>query len=415
MGRNAEGEPDISESTDNDDRYPIVLVESPESDLWTLRQRLSTQPDMDLVAYAVSSEGALLAGGQLGPRRRSPVVIVDLALSGPHDAYSFLSQMRRRFPAFTILAVGTGSDGDERRRALAAGADAFLDPNDSEEIIGIVRGLADRAAGETAAEPPSPVVAPERSGPGGFVISVFSTKGGSGKSFLAANLAVALASRMGQPVSLTHLDVGLADVLSYFGLEAQHSLEELISVGGLTDREAIIDAGIEVAPGVRGYAANSDPRAVFDARSAANLVEALRSAFAYTVVDHPQRYADRSLEVLERSDSVCLIAGLDLLEVRHLSLALTTLMSLGVSAQQVRVVMNRADSKVGIRMPEVERALHMPADGAIPSSRLVPLSLNTGRPICIANPTSRVAESIFGLADRLLQMHPTTGRVATQA
>jgi pilus assembly protein CpaE len=97
---------------------------------------------------------------------------------------------------------------------------------------------------------------------------------------------------------------------------------------------------------------------------------------------------------------VCLVTGLDVVGVKHLSKALDTLLTIGLPRDRFRVVLNRADSKVGLDASDVERVMKIQVDAMIPSSRLVPMSLNKGRPVVLDEPGSEVAASIRHLAER---------------
>jgi pilus assembly protein CpaE len=86
--------------------------------------------------------------------------------------------------------------------------------------------------------------------------------------------------------------------------------------------------------------------------------------------------------------------------VKHLSKALDTLLTIGLPRERFRVVLNRADSKVGLDAADVERVMKIRVDAMIPSSRLVPTSLNKGRPVVLDDPNSEVSQSVTQLAIR---------------
>jgi len=100
------------------------------------------------------------------------------------------------------------------------------------------------------------------------------------------------------------------------------------------------------------------------------------------------------------SDMICLVTSLDVVGVKHLSKALDTLLTIGLPRERFRVVLNRADSKVGLDASDVERVMKIRVDAMIPSSRLVPTSLNKGRPVVLEEPSSEVAQAINSLASR---------------
>jgi len=126
----------------------------------------------------------------------------------------------------------------------------------------------------------------------------------------------------------------------------------------------------------------------------------LRNNFSYVVVDASADYTDLALACFDLSDAICLVTGLDVVGVKHLSKALETLLTIGLPRDRFRIVLNRADSKVGLDAGDVERVMKIQVDTMIPSSRLVPMSLNKGRPVVLEEPDSEVSMSIRRLAQR---------------
>jgi pilus assembly protein CpaE len=94
--------------------------------------------------------------------------------------------------------------------------------------------------------------------------------------------------------------------------------------------------------------------------------------------------------------------------IKNLRLTLQTMELLHFPKGRIRVVVNRADSKVGLRLHDVEKLLSSPVDTTIPSSRSVPLSVNKGSPIMLEEPKGPVAESIRRVAAQLTE--PQIGR-----
>jgi pilus assembly protein CpaE len=156
-----------------------------------------------------------------------------------------------------------------------------------------------------------------------------------------------------------------------------------------------------VAPHTWSFGAPPDPAAEAPAGEAiGKFLRAIRSEFDYVVVDASVDYSDSALVCFDLSDMICLVTGLDVVGVKHLSKALDTLLTIGLPRERFRVVLNRADSKVGLDASDVERVMKIQVDAMIPSSRLVPTSLNKGRPVVLDEPGSEVAQSITHLAVR---------------
>jgi pilus assembly protein CpaE len=235
----------------------------------------------------------------------------------------------------------------------------------------------------------------------GHIISVFSSKGGSGKTFLTTNLAVAIAQVTGEDVAVVDLDVDMGDVFTYFGREPSASITDLMALGEGGTSDEIRSVGVEVASHTWSFGAPPDPAAEAPAGEAVGkFLRSIRSEFDYVVVDASVDYSDSALVCFDLSDMICLVTGLDVVGVKHLSKALDTLLTIGLPRERFRVVLNRADSKVGLDAADVERVMKIQVDAMIPSSRLVPTSLNKGRPVVLDEPTSEVSQSITSLAVR---------------
>ena len=240
-------------------------------------------------------------------------------------------------------------------------------------------------------------------GPTGVVVAVFSTKGGTGKTFLACNLAAALAERSGSQVGLLDLDHDLGDVFAYFDAEPSRTLQELLTLDDDADAEAVAQLGTPLGKGITGFGSRPDPRAEpIPGAAIARMVSKLKDAFAFSVVDATSEYSDHVLAALDLSDAICLVTGLDAIGVRHMSIAIQTLQNLGVGRERLHFVVNRADSKVDLTIQDIERLLEIHVDSRIPSSPLVPRSINQGRLLWFDKRRSDVAKGVEALADRLM-------------
>jgi pilus assembly protein CpaE len=238
----------------------------------------------------------------------------------------------------------------------------------------------------------------------GTVVSIFSSKGGTGKTFLVANLAAALAERSGQDTAIVDLELEMGDVFSYFGEDSRQTVQDMLAVGHMTNPDEIKAAGKRLGDHLWAYGVAAEPGTHgVPGEAIGKMLRAVRGTFGYTVVDSSANYSDHALASFDVADAVYLITGLDIVGVRHLSMALQTMLTLGLPRERFRIVLNRSDSKVGLEAGEVEKVLKVEVDARIPSSRLVPLSLNLGRPVYLAEPKSPVAKAIGSLADRIIE------------
>jgi len=139
------------------------------------------------------------------------------------------------------------------------------------------------------------------------------------------------------------------------------------------------------------------------------IIDLLREFCGYVVVDTPAHFNDVILSVLEGSDDIVLVAGMDIPNIKNVKIGLQTLRLLGIPMSKLKLVLNRANSKVKLDIGEVERTLQMKADALIPSDIVVPRSVNKGIPFVLDEPKSSVTKSMEQLAELFLPV-AATGR-----
>jgi pilus assembly protein CpaE len=125
----------------------------------------------------------------------------------------------------------------------------------------------------------------------------------------------------------------------------------------------------------------------------------LKQIYPYVVIDSPPSFTDHMLAALDQTDHCALITSMDVPAIKNLKLSLQTLDLLRFGRERTRLVLNRADSKVGLTISEVEKTLATRVDVAIPSSAKVPLSINRGAPLSLEDPKSPVVLALSRLVD----------------
>ena len=371
----------------------VIAVGTPQTFRSTLARALEVEPDDIGWVQSVTAAEEILVGAD------EPVNVLVLApeVKDP-DALGLAEFIGRTAPMTAIVMVRDKSWNGLLPAAMRAGIRDVVDLTQGSEELrdaverAIIWAENLRAVRGTLAERPT-----RR----GMVISVFSSKGGTGKTFLTTNLASALSEVTGQDTAVVDLDVDMGDVFSYFGLEPTRQVMELIGLGEGADREQVFASSTRVDDQLWAFGAVPDPAMQPPAGEAVGkYLRTLRNNFDFVIVDASADYTDLALACFDLSDAICLVTGLDVVGVKHLSKALETLLTIGLPRERFRIVLNRADSKVGLDAGDVERVMQIEVDTMIPSSRLVPMSLNKGRPVVLEEPDSQVSQSIRQLAER---------------
>jgi len=371
----------------------VIAVGTPQSFRMQLARALEVDPeDVGWVQSATAAEELLVESD--GP---VDVLVLSNEVKEP-DALGLAEFVGRAAPGTAIVMVRDHTWNGLLPAAMRAGIRDVVDlTQGSEELRDAVERAISWATNLRTARSLEELKPSQR----GTIISVFSSKGGTGKTFLTVNLAAAIADLTKRDTAVVDLDVDMGDVFTYFGREPTRQIEDLIALGEGADPEHIRGAAVQLADHLWGFGATPDPAAQVPAGElVGKYLRALRGEFAYVVVDASADYTDLALACFDLSDSICLVTALDVVGVKHLSKALETLLTIGLPRERFRVVLNRADSKVGLDAGDVERVMKIQVDAMIPSSRLVPTSLNKGRPVVLDEPDSPVSQSIRALAAR---------------
>lgn len=316
------------------------------------------------------------------------------------SALSLSESMRVTRPSLAVILVRRRVDTSVLTDALRAGVFEVVDERDLAGLNSAVRRARELArqlretvgGGGSIAEPQSR----------GQLVTVFSAKGGCGKTTLATNLAAALADRGRREVCLVDLDLAFGDVAIALQLFPAHTIADAVPLADSLDASAVASLLTPHSPGLTTLVAPIEPGTAesIPASLVSTILDLLKQQFDFVIVDTPPAFDDHVLAAFDQSDMVALLATLDIPALKNLKLTLETLDLLNYPRERWRLVLNRADSKVGLALNEVEKTLKAPIAAQIPSSRDVPASINRGVPIVLDDPKHPVTLAIKSFAER---------------
>ena len=367
----------------------MIVIVDPSAEL---RARLADALPEDEVVEVESLDQAKAILQQSSGRGRIAVLGPGLDLV---EVLAFAEKVERERDGTATLLVAKQLESDLLREAMRSGVDDVLTISASAEEW--AEAVA-RTRARIATEHDLGVGSSE--GPArGRVVSVFSTKGGCGKSLVASNLAVLAADRLQQRTALVDLDLQSGDLAIMFQVMPALSIYDAALDADRLDQEALEGYFTGHRSGVSLLAAPLEPSLAeqVEPDGVKAILELLPTMFPLTIVDGPPLFTDQMLLALDVSDQIVLVGSMDVPSIKNLKLAISTITQLGHPREQLKIVLNRADSKVGLRTNEVEKSLGVEIDVQIPSSRDVPLSINQGTPLAMSRPRSPVVQAIAEL------------------
>jgi len=384
------------------DTIRVVVVDDILETREHLAKLLSFETDIDVVGVAASGQEAIEIASRLGP----DVVLMDINMPGM-DGIATTEELGRTVPTAAVVMMSVQGEADYLRRSMLAGAREFLvKPFSADELCGAIRGVYSREREKlgrmVVAQPQqtSAVSLPvEREA--GRVITLFSPKGGVGRTTLAVNLAVAIAADQGRSVALMDASFQFGDVGVLLNLNPRNkSIVDVLGEGG-SEPEHVDSALISHSTGIRVLLAPPSPEMaeLVTTEHIRRVVDRLRMTHDVVIVDTAPVFQDSTLALLDMSETVLGVLTLEITNIKNIRLFLEVADQLGYAHDKLKLVLNRADSAYGIRIADVENSIGRKVDHTIISDgRTVVYALNRGVPFMWSNKQAQVSQDILAIA-----------------
>jgi pilus assembly protein CpaE len=404
------------------DQIRVLVVDDIPETRDHLTKLLGFETDIDVVGSASSGREAIEMAARIYP----DVVLMDINMPDM-DGITATEQLSSIAPGAAVVMMSVQGEADYLRRSMLAGAREFLvKPFSSDELTASIRQVSSRERDkQSRLGVPTPLIgassANGASGGGsggssdGLVVAVFSPKGGVGRTTVAVNLAVAAATELGRRVVIMDGSFQFGDVGVLLNLNPKSkSIADLIpeiEAGG--ELESIDTMVIDHSSGVRALLAPPTPETAEMITPAAvkKVIESLRRNHDLVVVDCTAFFNDTTLAILDTADVILTMLSLEITSIKNIRLFLEVAEQLGYESGKVRLILNRADSTLGIRVADAEHSIGRKVDETIVSDgRSAVYALNRGIPFFVSNREAQVSQDILRLARSVIGERPAVAR-----
>jgi pilus assembly protein CpaE len=380
------------------DRIRVLIVDDIPETRDHLSKLLGFEPDVEVVGAAASGAEAIEQAAKLQP----DVILMDINMPDM-DGITATERLSAEVPGAAVVMMSVQGEADYLRRSMLAGAREFLvKPFSSDELTASIRQVYIRErekAGRIALAPAVSGAAPNGLGQ---VVAVFSPKGGVGRTTVAVNLAVAAASELGKKVIVVDASFQFGDVAVLLNLNPKNkSMAELVQeLDNSHDAESVDTYTTAHSSGIHALLAPASPEMaeLITPAGVKHVLELLRQRYDLVVVDCTAWFNDTTLGILDLADVVLTVLTLEITSIKNIRLFLEVAEQLGYD-NKIRLVLNRADTTLGIRVADVEHSIGRKVDNTIVSDgRAVVYALNRGVPFVLSNREAQVSQDILRLA-----------------
>lgn len=306
-----------------------------------------------------------------------------------------------------LIALGSTDSPDLILQAMQAGVTEYVGKPIQADALGAAIERVMRKSGRQAEQ---------RVRTPGEIMLVFSAKGGTGSTTVAANLATELHKLSRKRTLLVDLDLELGESALVMGIEPKFSVVDLVRNFHRVDSRLLASYIERHETGLEILAAPYQP-ADYEAVSAdrvRQVLQFLKQHFDYVVIDAPKTFTPATMGAFGEADRVYLVTTADIPSLRNLTRCVQLIRSFGrtKSDDWLRLLVNRFDPNQVVTAAEIEKTLGMEIFWTFRNDyKAVMNSINTGRPV-VSDPKSAFAKDIRALAAKLTntQIEPSRGR-----
>ncbi|MCR4397394.1 MAG: response regulator [Firmicutes bacterium] len=377
----------------------VVIADDAPQTRQSIKAMLGVESEILVVGEARDGTEAVSLVNRLKP----DIVLMDINMPGM-DGIQATSEMMKYCPT-NVVMISVEGDKEYFRKAMQAGArDYLMKPFTTDDLLNAVH----RASAGKPVSAGRPRACP--------VVTVFSTKGGVGKTTVATNLAVSLARASQGEVAVVDLDLEFGCQATMFGIRPRSSIVNLCQTASEIQPDAMDRALTRVpnipnlyvlaAPATPEQAAlvDGDGRKVEGRNYVGEIIDILKNRFAYVVVDTPSSFREATLSALDRSDCVLLVVTPDIPALQNTAKCLDTLVEkLRFPKEKIRLVLNRSGGSAAIPPEDVVRSLDFPVSYHVPSDGQTAVwAANCGQPFTSRRSKAPIAACIGSMADSLI-------------
>lgn len=367
----------------------VFIISDSKETRYRLKSVLET-PDIAIVGYGDAQPASAQKAFGLAPG------VVVLCYEN-ETAFDLGERIFQNVPGCSIVLAAETLTMHLIRKAQSCGIGMCISLNEEPEaILDTVRRAG--ALGSVRANAGS-----VRAGGESRVVSVFSPKGGTGKTTVAVNVAAAL-SGAGRKAAVMDLSLECACVTLFLDMQAKDTVAELSQERGTLTMDALRTytvqhySGLTVLPGP-----NSPEDGEFvQARSVEAAIAVMRPFFDCIVIDLPSNFGEHTLTAIENSDLVLVVLQPDIASVKAAHTTMTILNSLRM-AEKAKFVFNKSAKNSFLGVRDVKKALGREPDFVLPfDAQTADRCQCIGRPIVAEASRTALAKQLKAMAREVL-------------
>ncbi len=379
------------------DKIRVAIADDIRDTRENIKTLLSFDQDIEVVGEAENGEEAVFIAKEVQP----DIILMDINMP-QKDGIEATQEITIEVPATTVVMMSVQKEQEYLKKAMAAGArDYIIKPFTSDNLVKTIH-----TTYETELKRKSKLnVSNRKEEINAKIISIFSTKGGVGKTTLATNLAVTIARRTKKKVALLDLDLLFGDVAIHLNVSVKSTIADLAKEINLLDEDTIEQYLVSHFSGVKILPAPIKPEYAeyITAQHIEKIINLLRKNYHYIIIDTAQNFEETTLIALDASEQILFISTLDIPTIKNVKSGLEVMESLSYSDTKIKIVLNKSSEQFGVTYQDFEESLNRKIWAHIPEDNYTVIhSVNKGFPFVMTRSEKKVAKSIYDISSNII-------------
>lgn len=361
-----------------------------------IRETLHATGEIEVIAETDS----LVYGYELIRQNQPQLVFIDLRQQS-EKSLEIIQRIALYFKDIVVVVSGVPYDIETVQRCMQAGAREYVKrPFTSDDIFNAVQrhraNMTEYRTGDDS----------------GRIMTVFSNKGGLGKTTIAVNMAIALSEISGKPVALVDLNLQMGDITTFLDITPKQTIVDIAKNIGRVDEAYLKSSLAEYRYGNAHLYILADPMDMEEGEEVTDeqvntILTIMRSTFEYIVVDASNIFDSRTLTALDVSDNIILTSVVNLPSIRSTQRMLSLCSRLGYDRQKVKLIVNRYVPSDEITLEDVEDTLGYEIFYHFPNNYFpIMTAINRGIPICALDSGQDIYRQFLEMSRQLTGLLP---------
>lgn len=385
------------------DKIRILIADNRRDTRELIKTYLEKDRFIQVIGEAESGQKALDVSLVMKP----DILLIYYSMS-EMDGYEVTERITAESKDTIVIITSEKNDVNLIKKAMSSGAKEFLiTPFYPESLISTIKTLYKKEAAKKNTNNMQQVKLNKenKNKIESKVLSVFSTKGGVGKTSVAVNTAIALHKKTKQKVAVIDLDLQFGDALLMLNKEPVNSIVDFIdrcddyTVENLKlymhDLGGVFILDSPISPEYAEYVTQEN---------VVQIIELLKQEFKYIIIDNSNNFDEITLTALDHSDVILLISTMDIVSVKNVKIGIKVMDSLGYPEDKVKLIINKSNGRYGIKLKDLKYVFEKNISQIIVEDvKSAVTSINRGTPFVQAFSSAKISRCVFKLVDQIRQ------------